>query len=133
MNIVHLVVVKNSFLHFGIWKNHSKSAHFSLNLGTKTLANFGTQQPTDDSQICNFSSVKMTRIPWSPNHRGPKPTDIQTLDADVYCVKPQFLPTTLLLLQCLAIGSNYQSQPTADLVLVWSTTPNVLLVERNIP
>ena len=32
------------FLHFGIWKNHSKSTHFSLILGTKNLVKFGTQQ-----------------------------------------------------------------------------------------
>ena len=33
------------FLHFGIWKNHSKPTHFSLILGTKNLVNIGTQHP----------------------------------------------------------------------------------------
>ena len=32
------------FLHFGIWKNHSKSTHLVLFWGPKKLDNFGTQQ-----------------------------------------------------------------------------------------
>ena len=43
MNIVHLVVVKNSFLHFGIWKNHS-SQLIQSEFGDQNLANIGTQQ-----------------------------------------------------------------------------------------
>ena len=44
MNIVHLVVVKNSFYNSESGRTIQKSAHFSLILGTKNLVNIGTQQ-----------------------------------------------------------------------------------------
>ena len=44
MNIVHLVVVKNSFYNLESGRTIRKSAHFSLILGTKNLVNIGTQQ-----------------------------------------------------------------------------------------
>ena len=43
MNIDSLNSSQEFFLHFKIWKNHSKSAHFSLILGTKNLVKIGTQ------------------------------------------------------------------------------------------
>ena len=43
MNIVHLVVVKNSFYNSESGRTIQKSAHFSLILGTKNLVNIGTQ------------------------------------------------------------------------------------------
>ena len=44
MNIVHLVVVKNSFYILESGRTIRKSAHFSLILGTKNLVKIGTQQ-----------------------------------------------------------------------------------------
>ena len=44
MNIVHLVVVKNSFYILESGRTIQKSAHFSLILGTKNLVKVGTQQ-----------------------------------------------------------------------------------------
>ena len=44
MNIVHLVVVKNSFYNSESGRTIRKSAHFSLILGTKNLVKIGTQQ-----------------------------------------------------------------------------------------
>ena len=38
------------FLHFGIWKNHSKTTHFSLILRTKNLVKFGTQHLHDEQE-----------------------------------------------------------------------------------
>ena len=45
MNIDSFSSSQEFFLHFGIWKNHSKTNHFSLILRTKNLVKFGTQQP----------------------------------------------------------------------------------------
>ena len=44
MNIDSFSSSQEFFLHFGIWKSHSKATHFSLILRTKNLAKFGTQQ-----------------------------------------------------------------------------------------
>ena len=56
------------FLHFGIWKNHSKTSHFSLILRTKNLVKFGIQQgglkksKTVESRI--LSQVGSTHLPF---------------------------------------------------------------------
>ena len=57
MNIVHLVVVKNSFYNSESGRTIRKSAHFSLILGTKNLVNIGTQQHTIDNNS-SFGSQK---------------------------------------------------------------------------
>ena len=44
MNIVHLVVVKNSFYISESGRSVQKTDSFSLILGTKNLVNIGTQQ-----------------------------------------------------------------------------------------
>ena len=40
------------FLHFGIWKSHSKTTHFSLILRTKNLVKFGTQHGVGPDPYC---------------------------------------------------------------------------------
>ena len=44
MNIVHLIVVKNSFYILESGRTIQKTSHFSLILRTKNLVKFGTQQ-----------------------------------------------------------------------------------------
>ena len=60
MNIVHLVVVKNSFYNSESGRTIQKSAHFSLILGTKNLVNIGTQQEDDDD---NYGDMMMIVVP----------------------------------------------------------------------
>ena len=57
MNIVHLVVVKNSFYILESGRTIRKSAHFSLILGTKNLVKIGTQH------LSNWH--KWSEIYWS--------------------------------------------------------------------
>ena len=73
MNIVHLVVVKNSFYILESGRTIRKSAHFSLILGTKNLVKVGTQQvctphlnrydrPIRNRKIVEFRPLPSTSI-----------------------------------------------------------------------
>ena len=57
MNIVHLVVVENSFYILESGRTVQNSAHFSLILGTKNLVKIGTQRGLHNS-LCR--SVRMS-------------------------------------------------------------------------
>jgi len=69
------------FLHFGIWKNHSKTTHFSLILRTKNLVKFGTQQKYAAALVVNSNftlwvfrleySCESSRIPSAAVRRMP--------------------------------------------------------------
>ena len=60
MNIVHLVVVKNSFYILESGRTIRKSAHFSLILGIKNLVKIGTQHM--DGWL-NEMRLKLTQPP----------------------------------------------------------------------